>query len=69
VDQKYQHKTKHNELDRRENLECVDTRNILNRTPTAQALTSTLNKWDIMILESFCKAKDIINKTKRQPME
>ena len=38
----------------------------LNRTPIAQALRSTLNKWDLMKLQSFFyKTKDTINKTKQ----
>ena len=36
--------------------------NFLSRTPIAQ--TSTINKWDLMKLRSFCKAKDTINRTK-----
>jgi hypothetical protein len=39
-------------------LECTGTGdNFLNRTPTAQALRSTINTWNLMKLESFCKAK------------
>ena len=26
-----------------------------------------INKWDLIKLQSFCKAKDIVNRTKRQP--
>jgi hypothetical protein len=37
----------------------------LNRTPMAQALKSTTDKWDLMKLKSFCKAKDTVNRTKR----
>jgi hypothetical protein len=33
----------------------------------AQALGSTIDRWDLMNLESFCKAKDAVNKTKQQP--
>lgn len=33
----------------------------------ARALRSTIDKWDLMKLESFCKAKDIVNKTNQQP--
>jgi hypothetical protein len=39
----------------------------LNRTPMAQALRSTIDKWDLMELKSFCKAKDTVNRTKWQP--
>jgi hypothetical protein len=39
-------------------LECIGTGdNFLNRTPMAQALRSTIGKWDLVILQSFCKAK------------
>jgi hypothetical protein len=41
----------------------------LNRTPLAHALRSRIDKWDIMKLESFCKAKDNINKTNWQPTD
>ena len=27
------------------------------------------NKWDLLKLRSFCKEQDIVNKTKRQPIE
>jgi hypothetical protein len=40
--------------------------NFLNRTPMAHALRSTVDKWDLMKLESFCKAKDIVDKTNWQ---
>ena len=43
--------------------------NFLNKTPMAQALRSKINKWDLMRLQSFCKAKDIVKKTKQQPTE
>jgi hypothetical protein len=49
-------------------LELIDIGdNFLNRSPTSQALRSTINKWDIMKLKVFCKAKDTVNKTKWQP--
>ena len=48
-------------------LELIGTGgNFLNRTPMAQALRPTIDKWDLMKLESFCKTKDIVNKTNRQ---
>jgi hypothetical protein len=43
--------------------------NFLNRTPMAHALRSRINKWDLIKLQSFCKAKDIVNKTKRHPTD
>jgi hypothetical protein len=30
----------------------------LNRTPTAQKIITTIDKWDCIKLESFCTAKD-----------
>jgi hypothetical protein len=51
-------------------LELVDSGgNFLNRTPMAHALRSRIDKWDLMKLESFCKAKDIVNNTTRQPTD
>ena len=48
-------------------LECIGTgENFLNRTPMAQALRSTVDKWDLMKLKNFCKAKDIVTRTKWQ---
>ena len=48
-------------------LEHIDTGDhFLNITPVAQTLRETINKWDLLKLKSFCKAKDTVNKTKRQ---
>ena len=33
----------------------------------AYALRTRINKWDLIKLQSFCKAKDTVNRTKRQP--
>ena len=41
--------------------------NFLNRTPMAHALRSRIIKWDLIKLQSFCKAKDTVNRTKQQP--
>jgi hypothetical protein len=38
----------------------------LNRTTVACIVRSRINKWDLMKLQSFCKAKDTVNKTKWQ---
>ena len=37
----------------------------LTRTPMACAIRSRIDKWDLIKLQCFCKAKDTINKTKR----
>jgi hypothetical protein len=41
----------------------------LNRTPMAHALRSRIDKWNLMKLECFCKAKDIVNMTNQQPTD
>ena len=41
----------------------------LNRTAMACAVRSRIDKWDLIKLESFGKAKDTVNKTKRQPTD
>jgi hypothetical protein len=41
--------------------------NFLNRTPVAQALRLTIDKWDLIKLKSFCKAKATVNRTNWQP--
>ena len=43
--------------------------NFRNRTPMVHALRSTIDKWDLMKLENFCKAKDIVDKTSGQPTD
>jgi hypothetical protein len=51
-------------------LELIGTGgNFLNGTPMAHALRSRIDKWDLMKLESFCKAKDIAKKTNGQPTD
>jgi hypothetical protein len=49
-------------------LELIGTgENFLNRTPMAHTLRSRIDKLDLMKLESFCNAKDTVNKTNQQP--
>ena len=36
----------------------------LGRTPVAHTIRESMNKWDLLKLRSFCKAKDTISKTK-----
>jgi hypothetical protein len=41
----------------------------LNRTAMAYAVRSRIDKWDLIKVQSFCKAKDTVNKTKRPPSD
>jgi hypothetical protein len=43
--------------------------NVLNRTAMACAVRLRIDKWDLMKLQIFCKAKDTVNKTKRPPTD
>ena len=37
--------------------------------PREMKIKTKINKWNLMQLKSFCTAKEIIHKTKRQPSE
>ena len=37
--------------------------------PRETEIKTKINEWDIMKLQSFCTAKETVNKTKRQPSE
>ena len=51
-------------------LQDIGTRDhFLSRTAGAQTIRETLNKWDLLKLRSFCKAKDTVTKTKRLPSD
>ena len=49
----------------KKSLEYIGTsETFLNRTPRAYALRSKINKWDLIKLQSFYKAKDTVKRTK-----
>jgi hypothetical protein len=51
-----------------ENLKDMSTGGkLLNKTPMVCAVRSRIDKWDLMKLQSFCKANYTVNKTKRPP--
>jgi hypothetical protein len=51
-------------------LEFIGTEeNFLNRTPVAQALISTIDKWNFIKLESCYKAEDTVNRTNQEPTD
>jgi hypothetical protein len=53
-----------------ESLEDMGTgEKFLNRTAMACVVRSRIDKWDLIKLQSFCKAKDTVNKTKRPPTD
>jgi hypothetical protein len=41
----------------------------LNKTPVACAQRVRVDKWDLIKLQSFCEAKDTVNKTKWKPTD
>jgi hypothetical protein len=49
-----------------ESLEDMGTwEKFLNKVAVACAVRSRIDKWDLIKLQSFCKAKDTVSKTKR----
>jgi hypothetical protein len=73
IDQGPPNKTRYTETKRKnvwKSLEHMGTgENFLNRTPIAYALRSRIGKRDLIKLQSFCKAKDTVNRTKQQPID
>jgi hypothetical protein len=54
----------------RKSLEDMSTgEKFLNRTAMAYAVKLRIDKWDLIKLQSLCKAKDTVNKTKRPPTD
>jgi hypothetical protein len=52
------------------NLKHMGTGEIfLNKPAMAYALRSRINKWDLIKLQGFYKAKDTLNRTKGQPTD
>jgi hypothetical protein len=52
------------------NLEHMGTGGkFLNRTPIAHALRSRIDKWGLIKFQSFCKARDTVNRPKWQPTD
>ena len=73
MDQGTSHKTRELKLIEEKvgkSLEDMDIgEKFLKRTAMACAVRSRIYKWDLMKLQSFCKAKDTVNKTKRPPKD
>jgi hypothetical protein len=45
------------------------SKDFLNRTPAAQQLRESIDKWDFIKLKSFCTTKEMVCKLKRPPTE
>jgi hypothetical protein len=73
VDQRPPYKARDTEFYRGESgksLEGTGTgEKFLNRTAMACAVRSRIDKWDLIKLQSFCREKDTVNKTKRPPTD
>jgi hypothetical protein len=73
VDQGTPHKTRDTETYRGENGEKPQRygtgEKFLSRTAMACAVRSRIDKWDLIKLQMFCKAKDTVNKTKMPPTD
>jgi len=66
------HKIRYTETNRRESGEELQTHRNRGKFPeqnTNDTLRSRIDKWDLIKLQSFCKAKDIANRTKQQPTD
>jgi hypothetical protein len=44
-------------------------KDFLNRTPAAQQLRESIDKWYLIKLKSFCTTKEMVSKLKRPPTE
>jgi hypothetical protein len=44
-------------------------KDFLSRTPAAQQLRESIDKWDFIKLKSFCSTKEMVSKLKRPPSE
>ena len=52
----------------RKSLKYICTgKNFLNRTPLIHVLRSTIDKWDLIKLKSFCNTKNTVNRTNSNP--
>ena len=54
----------------RETFQDIDLgKDFLSNTPKAQTSKAKMDKWDLIKLKSFCIAKEVNNKVKRQPIK
>ena len=73
MDQGTPHKTRDTETYRGESGETLQDmgkgEKLLNRIAMAYAVRLRIDKWNLMKLQSVCKVKDTVNRSKRPPTE
>ena len=74
MDQRPPHKTRDTEINRGETGEKPQRyghrgKNSKQNSNCLCAVRSRIDKWDLIKFQSFCKAKDTVNKTKRPPTD
>jgi hypothetical protein len=73
VDQRPPHKSRDTEINRGESEEKPRRYGHSGKIPKQKSMScavrSRINKWDLIKLQRFCKAKDTVNKTKRSPTD
>jgi hypothetical protein len=73
MDQGPQHETRYTESNRRESGKDSETQRHRGKFPkqnsNGSVLKSRSEKWNLMKLKSFCRAKDIVNRTNQQPTD
>jgi hypothetical protein len=73
VDQRPPYKTRDSETYKGESGEEPSTYGHMGKVPEQNtngfAVRSRIGKWDLIKPQSFCKAKDSVNKIKRQPTD
>ena len=52
-----------------EHFDIIHSKIFFDPPPRAVKIKIKINKWNLIKLESFCKAKETINKTKRKSSE
>ena len=67
MDQEPPHKTRYTETNTKESGEEPGAHGHRGKFPEFLALRSRTDKWNLTKLQSFCKAKNTVNRTKQQP--
>ena len=66
-------KTQHHKIPKRDHrqtfsdIKCISV--FISQSPKAIEIKTKISKWNLIKLTNFCTAKEIINKTKREPTE